>query len=119
MNACNRPVRNVSALQAQKIIENTRDKPVIVRFFAHWCAACHESAPKVQDAANAACEKAEVIQVDGDSAFNSQWATEQGVKAFPSMVAYKNGRKVGEVEGALESSAYQKFFAKWQGKMNG
>jgi len=119
MSSCNRPVRNVTALQAQKIIDSTKDKPVIVRFFAHWCAACAESAPKVQEAANNVCDGAEVLQIDGDSAFNSDWAGKQGVEAFPSVVAYKNGLRVGKVEGSLDSSAYQEFFTKWQGKLNG
>ena len=119
MARCNKPVRTVTAQQAQRIIENTRDKPVYVRFFAHWCDSCKESKPEAEEASNEACSSAEVLAVDGDNPFNSKWADDQGVKAFPTVVAYLNGRKAGELDNGFEKKSFAEYHNKFASKLFG
>jgi len=110
---CNRFVRQVTATQAAQIIERTKDKPVLVRFFAQWCGACKESLPHVQEAANEVCDEAEVIMVDGDNPFNRAWAEQQNIEAFPTVVAFRNGAAMAKLEGGQDTAGYVDFFKKW------
>jgi len=112
------PIRPVTAQQAKQIIKNTKDKPVIVKVFAHWCSACQESDPAAREAAGNVCENAEVLALDGDNAFNEAFVQEQKVEAFPTMLAFKNGKRVGKMEGGSSVKSFEHFYTKWNNKFN-
>jgi len=102
-------IKRVTSIQAKKIIAESK-KPVILQLFSHACSACHSAAPMMQTAFNSTND-VEVIAVDGDFALD--FADNLGVDGYPTAVAFKNGQKVAEFEGAAESAnEYTKFFAK-------
>jgi len=113
MGKCSRPIRHVTGQQATRIIEQTKDKTVLVRVFAQWCGACKESSPHVQEAADEVCDAAEVVALDGDNPFNRAWATAQNVEAFPTVIAFRNGQMLGKLEGGQDTKTYAEFFTKW------
>ena len=99
-------IKRVSSIQARQIIKNSK-KPIIVQLFSHGCSACHDAEPHIQAAVNSN-DEVEVIAVDGD--FNMDFANEYGVDGYPTAVGFKNGQKIGAMEGSGDAKDYSKFF---------
>jgi len=69
-------------------------------FFADWCGPCKFIAPKVQEFART-YSNAKFYKVDVDEL--PAVAAEIGIKAMPTLIFYKDGKKVDEVIGANTS----------------
>lgn len=79
------------------------DTPVLVDFWADWCAPCKMIAPIVEDLANEYDGKVKFAKVDVDS--NPKTATSYGIRGIPTLLIFKGGQPVGQIVGAVAKSA--------------
>jgi thioredoxin 2 len=63
--------------------------PVLVDFWAAWCAPCRMAAPQVHDLAGEMAGRALVLKVDTEG--HPAVAERFGVRAIPNFVVLKNG----------------------------
>lgn len=80
------------------------DKPVLIDFWAAWCAPCRMIAPIVEELAQEYDGKAKVGKLDVDS--NQQTAIKYGVRSIPTVLIIKNGEVVDTIIGALPKTAF-------------
>ena len=80
------------------------DKPVIIDFWAAWCAPCRMIAPIIEDFANEFDGKAKVGKLDVDT--NQQTAIKYGVRSIPTVLIIKNGEVVDTIIGALPKAVF-------------
>lgn len=80
------------------------DKPVLVDFWAAWCAPCRMIAPIVEELAQEYDGKAKVGKLDVDA--NQQTAIKYGVRSIPTVLLIKNGEVVDTIIGALPKTAF-------------
>jgi thioredoxin 1 len=73
------------------------DVPVLVDFWAEWCAPCRRLAPKVKELAEEFGEKLRVVKLDVDA--NPRVAAQMQVRAMPTLLLIKNGAVVGQLVG--------------------
>jgi thioredoxin 1 len=71
--------------------------PVLVDFWAEWCAPCRRLAPKVKELAEEFGEKLRVVKLDVDA--NPRVAAQMQVRAMPTLLVIKNGAVVGQLVG--------------------
>jgi len=71
-----------------KTVHNS-DVPVLVDFWAPWCAPCNMIAPIVHEIAEEYAEKAKICRLNTDDARDS--AMEFGISAIPTLILFKNG----------------------------
>lgn len=75
------------------------DKPVLVDFWAEWCAPCRMMAPVVQQLAFEQSGRAFIAKLNVDQ--NQRTAAQFGVMSIPNFMVFKGGKPVGQVVGAV------------------
>ena len=79
--------------------------PVIIDFWAEWCAPCRAIAPILKDLAASYSGKIKVVKMNIDE--NPGTPGRYGVRAIPTVLAFKNGAVVGQITGARPKSAFE------------
>ena len=80
--------------------EVTKHKtPVLVDFWAAWCAPCRAIAPHVEELANEYKGQVKVAKLNVDEQPNT--ASALGIRALPTILLFKNGQVVEQVVGAV------------------
>jgi thioredoxin 2 len=78
-------------------IINTASVPVLVDFWAEWCAPCRMAAPHVKKLAHEMAGKAIVLKVDTDE--NQELAGRYEVRGIPNFAVFKGGHLVNQQAG--------------------
>ncbi|MGH7777049.1 MAG: thioredoxin [Candidatus Dormibacterales bacterium] len=65
-------------------------KPVLVDFWATWCAPCRMIAPIVESLAGEMGDKVEVVKMDIDQ--NPMTPGRLGILSIPTLIMFKDGR---------------------------
>jgi thioredoxin 1 len=74
------------------------NKPVLVDFFATWCAPCRKMEPVLSEIAERYKGKVKVIQVDVDK--NPEIAERYRIEAIPRLMLFRNGDLVEDMLGS-------------------
>jgi thioredoxin 1 len=75
------------------------EQPVLVDFWAEWCAPCKQIAPALEEIAVEMAEKLTVAKVNIDD--NPGTPTKYGVRGIPTLMLFKNGQVAATKVGAL------------------
>lgn len=75
------------------------DVPVLVDFYADWCAPCKMMSPIINELSNEYEGKAKIGKLNVDQ--NGKTAQEYKVMSIPTMLLIKNGKVVDTIVGAV------------------
>ncbi len=92
---------DVDDAQSFDDIVNGARVPVLVDFWAGWCAPCRAAAPQVKSLAHEMKGKALVLKVDTDQ--HPQLAQRFGVRGIPHFVVLKDGKPRVEQAGLVDA----------------
>ena len=67
------------------------DVPVLVDFFAEWCAPCKSQTPILNELSGAYEGRIKFAKVDIDVDGNKELATKYGVLSVPTLMLFSNG----------------------------
>jgi thioredoxin reductase (NADPH) len=84
------------------------DIPVVVDFWATWCAPCRAIAPILDELAGVYEGRIKVVKLDADANFDSVRA--YGITTIPTMNFFKAGTLVKSVVGARPKPAIAALF---------
>jgi thioredoxin 1 len=86
------------------------DVPVLVDFWATWCAPCRAIAPHVEALADAYAGKVKVGKMDIDNHPNTPG--KYGVRGIPTLLLFKGGQVVDQIVGAVPKSKLEEVIKK-------
>ncbi|MCW6009075.1 thioredoxin [Micromonospora sp. CPCC 205371] len=74
------------------------DKPVLVDFWAEWCAPCRKVSPLLEEIAGEMGDKVRIVKLNIDE--NPETARAYRVMSVPTLTIFKGGQPVQSVAGA-------------------
>jgi putative thioredoxin len=89
------------------VLERSRTVPVVVDFWADWCAPCHALAPILERAVEAHRGEVVLARVDVDQTPRLAMAFQ--VQGIPAVKAFVDGQLVDEFVGAQPAQVVQRF----------
>ncbi|GAA4061718.1 MULTISPECIES: thioredoxin [Actinomadura] len=79
------------------------DKPVLVDFWAEWCAPCRMVAPVLEEISAEHGDKLEIVKMDIDK--NPNVPQRYDIVSIPAMFVFKDGQVARQIIGAKPKSA--------------
>ncbi len=85
-----------------KVIEGSKSQPVIVDFWAEWCAPCKAMEPMYEEAVHDYQGRATFykLNVDEYPALSQQY----GVMSIPTVIYFKGGKPAAQSIGLIDKS---------------
>ena len=79
--------------------------PVLVDFWAEWCAPCKAIAPIVKEIAEDNGAKLKVVKMNIDE--SPQTPGTYGIRSIPTLLVFKDGQVVSQLTGARPKGDFQ------------
>jgi len=83
-----------------KVVEGSREIPVLVDFWADWCSPCHALAPHLQVAVDELDGAVRLAKVEVDEGENMKLAGHYRLRGFPTVLLFVAGEEVARFSGA-------------------
>ncbi|MEB2345863.1 MAG: thioredoxin [Deltaproteobacteria bacterium] len=84
--------------------------PAIVDFWAEWCAPCRQIAPVIAELAATYEGRIKVVKMNVDE--NQSTPARYGVRAIPTILAFRGGQVVEQITGAQRKAAFEEMAKK-------
>jgi len=85
--------------------------PVLVDFWAAWCAPCRMLAPTVDAISEQYAGKAKVVKLNVDD--NGMTSSRFGIKGIPTLIVFKNGAEQERIVGATSKEVISRVIDKY------
>ena len=83
------------------------EKPVLVDFWAPWCAPCRMVAPVIEELSREFEGKVKFVKVNVDE--NPKLASNYGISSIPSLFIFKDGKPFKQIVGARPKPELKRF----------
>ncbi len=110
LGACNeKREKNNTATSTIQIIENmssfneiiNSNQPVLVDFYADWCAPCRMMAPVLEQVAGEMQGKVKILKVNVDK--NRDAAMKYGIRSIPTLILFQKGEVKWQGVGVIQA----------------
>src|SRR3954451_18089204 len=92
----------------QRVLQRSRELPVVVDFWADWCGPCKALSPALEKAAATRSGRVELAQVDVDA--TKRLPTSFRVQGIPAVKAFRDGKVAADFTGAIPPPEVERFF---------
>ena len=89
-----------------KVLESSQ--PVVIDFWAEWCAPCHRVSPILEALAGDYAGRVRVVKVNVDE--EAALAARYAIRSMPTFLFLRDGKVVDQVSGARPRSDFEERF---------
>ena len=93
----------------QDVIQASCQDPVLVDFWAEWCAPCIAIAPTLEKAIPQYAGQIRLARLEVDEGENMKLAGKHKVRGFPTIMLFQNGPETARFSGARPAPAIHHF----------
>jgi putative thioredoxin len=86
-----------------KVISASKERPILVDFWADWCAPCHQLAPHLTRVINELEGSVGLVKVEVDEGDNMKLAGHYRLRGFPTVLLFQQGEERGRFSGSRSS----------------
>lgn len=90
-----------------EVVARSHEQPVVVDFWADWCAPCRTLGPLLEQAVEERDGAVRLAKVDVDA--NQALAQRYGIRGIPAVKGFRDGEVVAEFVGAVAGGQIQAF----------
>lgn len=94
---------------AEKVLEASRDRPVMVDFWADWCPPCRVLTPVLEKVTHALQGEVQLAKVEVDD--NMRLAGRYQLRGFPTVILFVRGAEAGRFSGARTEQQVRAFLS--------
>jgi len=95
------------------VVQESRNQPVLVDFWAPWCGPCKQLTPIIEGAVRAAGGKVKLVKMNIDD--HPTIPGQLGIQSIPAVIAFVDGKPVDGFMGAQPESKVNEFIEKLTG----
>ena len=101
---------DVSTAEFEQLI---RDKEIVMAIgYAPWCGFCKKIMNTLDDLANKYSKDGSVGVCKVDATTNKDFAEKYGIRGFPTILLFKNGKNAGTYQGERDTKSLSSFIEK-------
>ena len=91
-----------------EVLDSTQ--PVLVDFWATWCASCKTMDPALEELATKYAGRATVakLNIEDNQLVPQQW----GIRSVPNLLVFKGGKVVGQIAAAVNKAKLEELLLK-------
>lgn len=93
---------------SKEVLESST--PVLVDFWATWCAPCRAIAPVLEDLAVQYKDRVKFTKINTEE--NQDIPQQYGIRAIPTLLIFKGGKVVGQIVGAVPKARLEEAITK-------
>lgn len=94
---------------SEKVLEASRQRPVMVDFWAEWCPPCRALTPVLEKVTRGLHGEALLAKVEADE--NMRLAGCYQLRGFPTVILFVGGEEVGRFSGAHSEQQVRAFLS--------
>lgn len=102
-----------TATFAADVIQESRNQPVLVDFWAPWCGPCRQLAPALEKVVHESRGRVKLVKMNIDD--HPTIAGQLGIQSIPAVIAFRDGQPVDGFMGAIPESKIREFIDKLAG----
>jgi putative thioredoxin len=99
----------------QEVIAASRERPMLVDFWAEWCAPCHQLSPHLNRVIDEYEGAIRLAKVEVDAGENMKLAGHFRLRGFPTVILFQGGEERGRFSGSRSSHQIREWLAEHLG----
>lgn len=94
----------------EKVIEKSKETPIVVDFWAQWCQPCLTLSPILEELEEESKSKFILAKINVDEA--PETSKQHSIMSIPSVKMFKQGKQIAEFVGALPKEQVKEWLDK-------